>query len=399
MAQLFTRTLRSLDTDRAGRYFAGLGLAALLLGAWCGWFFFARLAVYALSSDARLEVECAAYPVEAPVSARLEKIHVVLGDEVGVGQLLFELEPSSLNVQLAEEGEHVNALAARREALEAEIASLVAQRELADHGANAGLAEARARHREARAAAQQADAELARLVELRAAGLTSEVDVERARSMAAQRWAATEALELAGERQAAEARARQSELEARREQLRQELTRIAAEIAGVRAHLAELEHLVAERTLGARVAGRIGQLAELNPGAVVQAGQRLATIIPPGEARGVAYFSPAETLGRIRPGQRARLRLTGFPATQYGSLPATVTSVGSEVSQGRVRVELAITVAPATAIPLEHGLPGTVEVELERVSPATLVLRAAGRAVVRSPASRPSPPGRGEGGT
>ena len=31
------------------------------------------------------------------------------------------------------------------------------------------------------------------------------------------------------------------------------------------------------------------------------------------------------------------------------------------------------------AIPLQHGLPGTVEVEVDRVSPAALVLRHAGR--------------------
>ena len=35
--------------------------------------------------------------------------------------------------------------------------------------------------------------------------------------------------------------------------------------------------------------------------------------------------------------------------------------------------------ACGTTIPLQHGLPGTVEVEVERVSPATLVLREVGK--------------------
>ena len=77
----------------------------------------------------------------------------------------------------------------------------------------------------------------------------------------------------------------------------------------------------------------------------------------------------------------ARLRLQGFPWTQYGSIAATVESVGSEVRDGRVRVELAIDPHNHTTIPIQHGLPGSVEVQVEQVSPATLALRAAGRLV------------------
>ena len=31
------------------------------------------------------------------------------------------------------------------------------------------------------------------------------------------------------------------------------------------------------------------------------------------------------------------------------------------------------------AVPMQHGLPGTLEVEVDRVTPASLVLRACGR--------------------
>jgi pyruvate-ferredoxin/flavodoxin oxidoreductase len=92
-------------------------------------------------------------------------------------------------------------------------------------------------------------------------------------------------------------------------------------------------------------------------------------------------FLPPAALGRIRPGQPARLRLQGFPWTQYGSIGAMVSDVASEVRDGRVRVELVIDPRAASPIPLQHGLPGTVEVEVERVSPATLTLRAAGQLV------------------
>jgi membrane fusion protein (multidrug efflux system) len=79
----------------------------------------------------------------------------------------------------------------------------------------------------------------------------------------------------------------------------------------------------------------------------------------------------------VREGQAARLRLEGFSWLQYGSLEARVTKVGSEARDGRVRVELAV-VSIRFQAPLQHGLPGTLEVEVERVAPAILALRAAG---------------------
>jgi hypothetical protein len=93
-------------------------------------------------------------------------------------------------------------------------------------------------------------------------------------------------------------------------------------------------------------------------------------------------FLPPAALGRIQPGQPARLRLEGFPWTQYGAVSATVASMASEVRDGWVRVELAVRPDAASPIPLQHGLPGTVAVEVAHVSPATLVLRTAGLLVM-----------------
>ena len=46
---------------------------------------------------------------------------------------------------------------------------------------------------------------------------------------------------------------------------------------------------------------------------------------------------------------------------------------------GRIRVELAVNRHSASRIPMQHGLPGTVQVQVERISPASLVLRVVGR--------------------
>jgi membrane fusion protein (multidrug efflux system) len=117
------------------------------------------------------------------------------------------------------------------------------------------------------------------------------------------------------------------------------------------------------------------------------AAERLATIVPAGRTRAVAEFACAAG-GRIAPGQRAVLRMEGFPWTRFGTLAATVERVASEPVHGRLRVELQLADVAGTHIPATHGLPGSAEVAVERVSPADLLLRAAGRLLTPdSPAS------------
>jgi membrane fusion protein (multidrug efflux system) len=135
------------------------------------------------------------------------------------------------------------------------------------------------------------------------------------------------------------------------------------------------------------VAGRVGSvLPPLPPGAFVKEGASLGAIVPSGELRVVAEFTPEAAIGRVREGQPGRLRLDGFPWTQFGSVGARVVSIGSEPRDGRVRAELSVVGAPP-AVPMQHGLPGSLEVEVERATPAALVLRAAGR-VMTTPSRR-----------
>jgi membrane fusion protein (multidrug efflux system) len=147
----------------------------------------------------------------------------------------------------------------------------------------------------------------------------------------------------------------------------------AVEAAGIR----RLEHAIALCSVRAPVAGRVGEVGEYRVGAVVRPAEKLGSVVPAGEARAVALF-PAAVVGKIRPGQPARLRLHGYPWAQYGTLAATVARVGNEPSDGRIRVEMTLE-AQDTRIPLEHGSPGSAEVEVERLPPVVLALRAAGQ--------------------
>jgi membrane fusion protein (multidrug efflux system) len=172
------------------------------------------------------------------------------------------------------------------------------------------------------------------------------------------------------------------------------LEHVQAELVGdmaiAEATIRKLEYEVERRRIRAPVSGRVGESAEVRPGTVVRAGQGLGAVVPPGRPRVVAHF-PVAAVERIRAGQSARVRLEGFPWTQYGAVAASVADTGNEPSEGRIRVELALDPGRPTAIPLTHGLPGTAEVEVERVSPAVLVLRAAGQYLTVGTASPARP--------
>jgi len=119
-------------------------------------------------------------------------------------------------------------------------------------------------------------------------------------------------------------------------------------------------------------------------GSMVAVGQTVAVVTPETALEIVADFAPADAIGRVQPGQRARMRVTGFPWTQYGMLDATVTAISSEVLDGRIRVKLALDEKTGGAIPHRHGLIGNVEIELDEVSPAVLIARSVGQLFERS---------------
>ena len=95
-------------------------------------------------------------------------------------------------------------------------------------------------------------------------------------------------------------------------------------------------------------------------------GSRICTIVPDGDLKVVASFAPAVALGRVRAGQVAHVKLDGFPWTQYGSPSARVSRVSGEPRDGTVRVELTL------------DLPAEVDIEVEQVTPAALVMRSIG---------------------
>ncbi|MGH8567297.1 MAG: HlyD family secretion protein [Gammaproteobacteria bacterium] len=378
MAVIFSRTLRALETDGPWRWTVGLVITALLLGGWFAWFLLGRVSVYEVTDRAVLEVEAAAHPVAARVDGRVVKTALALGREVTAGEVLIELDAETKRLALDEARAR---LAGRR----AQIAALGPEIQAEQHGLEAyrrssvvALDESRARIAEVEARARFAERQADSRRALRARRLVSEEDFRQAQAEVDSKHATVKASTLVSARIEQEAAVETYERQAGIARLERKLTELEGEAATEEATIRRIEHDVELHLLRAPIDGRLGQVEKLRVGSVVRTAAVLATIVPPGKPRAVAFF-PVAGVGRIRSGQPAQIRLDGFPWTQYGALSATVTSVGNDPVDGHVRVELTLAGGSAPLIPLEHGLSGTAEVEVERAAPADLVLRALGR--------------------
>jgi membrane fusion protein (multidrug efflux system) len=395
VSNAFTRTTRSLQADGFRRDLVWIGLAAVTLGLWSAWFFGARVRVFAMSTTARLEVEQAVHPVEALVEGRVIRTTLELGRAVETGEVLVALDSRDLELELAEARAHAAGLADQLRVLDREIAAEEQVLREEQGMTSLALAEAKAQTSEAEAEARFALEKASRWKTLAKGGVVSGVDGLAAEAQSQVQSERVRALVLGSQRLKQERRTRISTQTALLGRLAREQAELRATFATDEAAIDRLANELERHLIRAPVAGRLGEVASLRVGGVVEAGERLASVVPEGRVSAVAFVSPAEAAGRIRPGQPARLRMDGVPWTQYGSLRARVRSVASEPRGGEVRVELALARrgVGGSAIPLEHGLPGVAEIEVERATPAELVLRAAGRLVAAPRRPRPTQDG------
>jgi hypothetical protein len=91
----------------------------------------------------------------------------------------------------------------------------------------------------------------------------------------------------------------------------------------------------------------------------------------------IALF-PAQSQTQIHPGQSALLRLDVPIGAESATIPAVVVDVIPALNQDKLEVELYVR-SGLSPIPLHEGMSGKVEIEVEYVSPAVLVMRATGQ--------------------
>ncbi|HEX8440308.1 HlyD family secretion protein [Archangium sp.] len=372
---LFPRTWRALVRGR-GRPALWL-IPVGLLAVWGGWFLQARIIVYERSAQARLELHREVYAIDAPVEGRVVMTQVELHRAVHAGEVLVELEHAQEERRVAEAEAVLQGLGPQLEAaraeLEAEQSGLVEQK---GQGV-AGVEEARARLADAEAVARRAQEEEATTQRLWKRGVLSEMEWRRSHTELERAQATERAARATLARVRSEGSVQSTDRRTRLAALRGVIARLEAEESVARANVERLRQELERRVIRAPADGVLGETASVRVGAQLQAGAPIATIVAGGAVRVVAQFSP-EALGRIREGQRARMRLEGFSWTEFGMLEASVVAVASEVREGLVRVELSVDELPS-GIPLEHGLPGLVDIAVGQATPSRLVLRTLGR--------------------
>lgn len=374
----FSRSLRALGAERSRWSVAGLLFAAALLAAWSLWLALGRVALVETSAEARIEVAGTAAPVAPNLDGRVLSASLELGRRVAAGERLLALDTREAELARAEIEAQRAGVVAELKALAGEHAALAAAIDVFASGGKTRQSEASASAQEAEIAAAYARSSAERSANLRELGVESSeaAEVLQAKERGTAAIAAIRRVQVARTK---------AELSERLATLRVELARTARqeaelqrELATRDASIAALDHRISQHTLRAPIAGTLGGVIPLQPGGVLTRGTVVAVVIPDDRLRVVARFTPA-SVGRIRPGQPIRLRLDGFPWTEFGTLVGTVDAIASETQDGLVRVECELAATQVATIPVEHGLVGVVEVTVESVTPAQLLLRTVGQ--------------------
>jgi membrane fusion protein (multidrug efflux system) len=381
----FSRTTRSLSNDTAKYAVVAWLMAAAMLAGWMGWFLFGSVNVYEISKKARLEVQQAAHSVEASLQGRIIATKLAIGLEVNAGDVLVELDAGSEKLRLQEEQARLQAIPPRIDSLRREIAFREQSGVEDRKAAAAGIEAARFRGKEAQAGVEFARDNARRLKDESTFGSVAQIEALRALSESQKLTASSEALASEVRRVESDAQNRAHQSQAQIQGLKSTLATLEGDMGTIQATIARLKLDIEKHLVRAPVSGRIGDAPPLRVGANVTQAQKLAILVPRGALMIVADFPPAAVVGRIKSGQAARLRLDGFPWAQYGSIDARVSRVGSEIRDGQVRVEFAVASTSSSGMAMQHGLPGSIEVQVDRASPAVMILRAAGQMLSTAP--------------
>jgi len=379
----FARSFHRLQAERINSTVWTLIAAIAVLAGWVCWAMFVRVSLYEVSSEARVELDGATYPIESPFLGRIVTSNLRVGQAVQRGDLLIEIDAMPQQLQLHEAEVQVQGLEPQLARLRSQIEAEISTRGEEGQAARLSAKEAEDRVREAETSAHFADQDLARVRKLYSQQMVSAHDLDKAESDAGRFRAAVAALQTAVSRIPQEQTAHDREREVRIARLQGEIATLEAQRDTLQAEVARLGYEIERRRIRAPVDGRVGEAAMLRVGTVVSEGDRLGSIIPAGHLLVVAQYPAQAAFGRIRAGAPATLRLEGFPWAEFGTVSARVERVAQEVRDGKVRVELALAENSSFRGTLQHGMPGTLEVTVEQVSPMGLTLRTAGQWLTR----------------
>jgi membrane fusion protein (multidrug efflux system) len=362
-----------------------VAVALVLLAGWIVWALAGRVSIVAVSKRARFESRSAVRQIAVPLSGRIARVNISLGQSVRRGDVLLELDAADATIRRGKAMADIDNLRRRIEAVTAQITATRAQASAQKNAAAAKLEQARESRIEAAHLADIESTRADRLDRLARQGLVPATDAADARSRAdaarAKGRGLAAAEEEAGKQQAeavATAEATLRSLDSDRIELQTEL---AAEQAALQQADVDLERM----RVRAPAAGRIGSSAELREGTWVEEGTVAASILPV-ESREVAAWFALDDMPLVRTGQSASVWLESLGRGGRRRFTATVTGIERDASGSEFRVTLRLAAPPPANAAVDQGFPATVTIDVQRLSPFDALLRAAGML----PAAKPS---------
>ncbi|MCP8466583.1 HlyD family secretion protein [Pseudomonas sp. ZM23] len=280
-------------------------LAVIALAVLARWYFVGRFVEATDNAYVQGEIT----RIASQLGARIDEVLVQDNQHVEKGQLLVKLEADDFKLAL----DRARATLATREAELAQARSKL-------KGQSSMIAASEADVNASQATLGRAEVDLSRAQALRKPGYVSE---ERVTTLTADSNVARS--------QVAKARADLQAQHIQRDTLATDIQRLQAQIEGARADVAQAEINLARTEIRAPVSGLIGQ-RNARIGQYVQVGTQLLSLVPDDGIWIQANFKETQ-IGRMRPGQKARLVFDSFPDTPIdGQVQSLFAASGAQFS-------------------------------------------------------------------
>jgi membrane fusion protein (multidrug efflux system) len=362
-----------------------VALVLALLAAWIVWALAGRVSIVAVSKRARFESRSAVRQIAVPKSGRINRVNIALGQIVRHGDVLLELDADEVTIR---RGKAIDDIANLRRRIDAITGQITATRSLAAAQTNAAAAkvqQARENGIEAKNLANIDSARAERLEKLARQGLVPATDATEARSRAdaaRARGRAFAAAEEEASRQQAEA---VSGAEATLRSLDSDRIVIQSQLAAEQAALQQADVDLDRLRVRAPADGRIGSSAEMRAGTWVEQGTVAASIVA-AEPREVAAWFALDDMPLLRTGQSASVWLESLGRGGRRRFAASVTGIERDANGSEFRVTLRLAAPPSPLAAVDQGVPATVTIDVQRLSPFDALLRAAGMLPAAKPA-------------
>ncbi|MBW4562949.1 MAG: HlyD family efflux transporter periplasmic adaptor subunit [Mojavia pulchra JT2-VF2] len=300
--------------------------------------------------------------IQAAATGKVNRLHVKANQVVQQGEAIASLDDSRLQSQklqllssIRETQRQLKQIEAQKQALQAQmtaekqvigraIAAATAELKLNQRQHQQRQLTTQAEMREAKAAAQLAQEELARYQELANTGAITKLQISEKAAVleaALARLQRTQAalnpsaasVDIAGERIAQE-RARGAStlatLNKERQALIQQTARLQNELTRDRQELQQVETELGNTVIRSSVNGTIQQLNLRNVDQLVQLGDVVAQLAPKDVPLVVKAFVAVQEIGRVEVGQTVNIKVSGCPYPDYGTLAGRVITISPD---------------------------------------------------------------------